>query len=665
VTLVWDLKWTGYELLEGHLDIVVSDGREQIGRIKIDGIVLSTGQRRFETRLPVFSTDGFYTQAMLHAVLVTADRRFDLGEFPLRFQQYGTRTMTVGISDPWGVRFSTRQSKLTQSLRLERFNPEDQDRSLTSSFGHLAPTEMPADALGYCVYNLVVLMDEGFSELRPKQLAALYDWVAAGGSVCIMPGGGLGADHVEFLNRLAARDEQASPLLLDSEGRLIPEGTDERATFRLLHPGVGRTAIVIAANDTLRNPESNAWREMVAFLWNVHAQWVPALARDGNWSSARIISRGDVSGYGSGSTRDKFEHRTISQGNWLLDRLMPESVKVVPLGLIGLILAAYVLLIGPVDYFLLGAFKQRKLTWILFPLVTVGVTLFTVWLSQWYMQPSEDRRTVEFLDVGDDGSIARRSRFELLFTSTPRAVETKVVGEIFAPFNQQRYGSRAQQMHQQYGNAYGEQEMVEQLVGLADYEGRIPADYTVTQQIPQWTPQINRFFSIRPDDNATKAGQKRFDWRSLKPSDSLTGPNAVRDHNWKDTVRRQVQQHFGIAASIWVMSGTNVDQIAGSPGLFVRQYNNYQNPYGRQVYDDAEEDQASGSGRDINFLTQTCRRPQVGLYRLVSRIAPTGGDTFEDLAFLDPTDPRQCLLVVAVEQEGNLKIYRKLYILSQ
>jgi hypothetical protein len=656
MTLVWDLNWTGFELLEGHLDIVVSDGNNLIGRIRTDEIVLSTGSRRIETRLPVFSTEGYYSQAMLHAVFVTNDRRFDLNEFPLRFQAYGTRTMTVGISDPWGVRFSPRQSQLTQSLRLERFNPEKQDRSLTSSFGHLAPTEMPSDALGYCVYNLVVLMDEGFSELRPKQLAALYDWVAAGGSVCIMPGGGLGADHVEFLNRLAARDEQATPLLLDSEGRLIPEGDNELTTFRLLQPGMGRAAIVIAANDTRRNPDSNAWREMVAFLWNVHAELVPRLARDGNWSSARILSRGDVSGYGAGSTRDKFEYKAISQGNWLLERLMPESVKVVPLGLIGLILAGYVLLIGPVDYFLLGAFKQRKLTWILFPLVTVGVTLFTVWLSQWYMQPSEDRRTVEFLDVGDDNSIARRSRFELLFTSTPRAVETPVVGEIFAPFNQQRFSSRDQQM---YGNIYRGQEVVEQLVGLADYEGRIPADYTVTQQIPQWTPQINRFFSIRPGDDAISDGRKRFDWQAIKPSGSLAGPDAVRDESWKDTVRQRVQQHFGSGASIWVMSRMNVDRLAGRHGLFNRQYNNYQDQYGRQVYD------YSGSDRNANFLTQTCRRPPIGLYKLVSRIAPTGGDTFEDLAFLDPTDPRQCLLVVAVEQEGNLKIYRKLYILSQ
>jgi len=667
MTLVWDFKWNGFELLEGHLEIAVSDGRDQIGHIKTDDIVISTGERRLETRLPALSKDGLYQQVSLQAVLVTADRSFDLGEFPLRLQPYGTRTMTVGISDPWDVRFSTRQSQLTRSLRLERFNPESQDGSLATSFGHLAPSEMPSDPTGYCIYNLVVLMDEGFSELRPKQLGALYDWVAAGGSVCIMPGGGLGTDQVDFLNRLAARDEQASPMLLDTEGRLIPDGSGDRATIRLLHTGMGRAAIVIAANDTLRNPESTEWREMVAFLWNVHAQLVPALARDGNWNAARIPTSQTVNRY-TGTTSQKFEYRPISQGNWLLERLMPPTVQVVPLGLIGLILSGYVLLIGPVDYFLLGAFKQRKLTWIMFPLVTVCVTMFTVWLSQWYMQPSEDRRTVEFLDVGDDGNIARRSRFELLFNSTPRLVKTKVNGEIFAQLNQQQFSSRAQQMYQQYGNSYGGQELIEQFVGPADYEGRFPADYTVSQQIGQWVPQINRFFSIpAANDDANGAGQKKFDWRLLKPSGSGNGPDSTHDQGWKNTVRQRVQKHFGSAASIWVMTETNVDQLAGSHGLFLRQYTQYQNAYGYQgavpTYD--EEQQPSGDSRNNTFLTQTCKRPRTGLYGLVSRIAPTGGDTFEDLAVLDPTDPRQCLLVVAVEQEGNLQVYRKLYILSE
>ena len=42
-------------------------------------------------------------------------------------------------------------------------------------------------------------------------------------------------------------------------------------------------------------------------------------------------------------------------------------------------------------------------------------------------------------------------------------------------------------------------------------------------------------------------------------------------------------------------------------------------------------------------------------------MAPHGGDNFEDLALLDPTDPGQWLLVIAVADGDSLLLYRHLY----
>jgi hypothetical protein len=50
-----------------------------------------------------------------------------------------------------------------------------------------------------------------------------------------------------------------------------------------------------------------------------------------------------------------------------------------------------------------------------------------------------------------------------------------------------------------------------------------------------------------------------------------------------------------------------------------------------------------------------------GLFAVISQISPTGGKDFEDMALLDPTDPDQWLLVVAVDRGDQLHIYRKLY----
>ena len=62
-----------------------------------------------------------------------------------------------------------------------------------------------------------------------------------------------------------------------------------------------------------------------------------------------------------------------------------------------------------------------------------------------------------------------------------------------------------------------------------------------------------------------------------------------------------------------------------------------------------------------DFLRDACVRPSRGVFRAVSRVAPHGGDNFEDLALLDPTDRGQWLLVIAVADGDSLLLYRHLY----
>ena len=109
-----------------------------------------------------------------------------------------------------------------------------------------------------------------------------------------------------------------------------------------------------------------------------------------------------------------------------------------------------------------------------------------------------------------------------------------------------------------------------------------------------------------------------------------------------------------------VIAGDKGDWIVGNRALFARTNIDAMDSY--PLYGMATIDNpALQAVASRDFLAETCVRPRIGLFALVSRIAPTGGDNFEDLAVLDATDPHQWLLVVAVEQEGNLLIYRKLY----
>jgi hypothetical protein len=50
------------------------------------------------------------------------------------------------------------------------------------------------------------------------------------------------------------------------------------------------------------------------------------------------------------------------------------------------------------------------------------------------------------------------------------------------------------------------------------------------------------------------------------------------------------------------------------------------------------------------------------LFSVASQISPNGSPGLEDLAILDESDPRQSLLVIAVETGSKLTLYRRLYV---
>ena len=169
-----------------------------------------------------------------------------------------------------------------------------------------------------------------------------------------------------------------------------------------------------------------------------------------------------------------------------------------------------------------GAIKRRKWTWFTFPFVTVSLTLLTVWLAEWYMQISDNRRAVTFHDVGADGRIARRNRFEVLFQGSEPRREDRADGEIFSAMTLQSvqqppmwYNFQNQQLQ---GNDQGRK-----YTQVPRVEGRVPAHYTVTQFMSQWTPQLNRRFSIPRNPRRSRPPNHLI---RLRPTPARqTGPN--------------------------------------------------------------------------------------------------------------------------------------------
>jgi hypothetical protein len=164
------------------------------------------------------------------------------------------------------------------------------------------------------------------------------------------------------------------------------------------------------------------------------------------------------------------------------------------------------------------------------------------------------------------------------------------------------------------------------------------------QNLPQWTPQLNRILSLAPAEPAPQ-----IDWDALGklPKDA---PDPFLNTKWREAAASQVRQAFGPDASIFLVKGHDVQFVSGLHGadLFPNQFNN---PY--RVY----------NGKQVvpNFLADVCGLQPSGVFTLVSQIAPGGGRNFDDLTLLDSSDPQQWMLVVAVQRGDDLLIYRKVY----
>lgn len=678
VGIVWKISSSSTSLLEGHLEITLRDDNELLTKLVTDSIAISTGDSLHRTMLPPLGINSKFDAVEVEVRFLGQQKSFDLGKFPLRIPIMSQRSLVLAMVDARGTSPSPQEEQLLEALRLENSSSLTSDRTLTTYVSRVPPNQITAEPLNWCGFDMVVLLEDSFSELKDSQLQAIGRWAAAGGSVCVVPGRAvLENHHLRFLRDLAGAGETDELFLLDSRGRLLPTAnrreTDDEAARRpavlLARFGLGRSAIALDdLGDTLKDKAE--MRRLTGFLWKLRRDRTDAFVDSGKWGlpapnanpegQPQLPANLQAQQYASMQQRQQMAQQLaglrpqwmqlastpIQTGDQLLEQLMPRDLKIVPLSLMGLILVVYVLAIGPVDYLLLGALKQRKWTWLLFPATTIGVALGTMWLSHWYMRVSDVPRRVTICDIGQGNEVARVNRFEALFRGTPSTVTTEVSRSLFSAMNLQRF---SQGTWQNFARAQaGGFESQYHLVGPAQYAGRVPAQFAVAQFLPQWTPQLNRIFSLSaPDD------MPAFDWQSLADLPMEQGRAAVLGAKQGEVISA-IAKTFGPGADIYVATGDHLAKVSGGSSALMSTSNlpgTYGNPY---VY-------MGQQNLATTFLQDICLYPGGGFFDVVSQLSPKGGDEFEDLALLDPSDPNQWLLVVTVPRGDDLMVYRKLY----
>lgn len=611
------LGYSASRLLEGHLRLELFDQKERIGIVQVNDLVLSGGDYEFTAMLPPLNYDNKSIE--IRPTFVEDGRPIVMDAVSLIFpssRQRGMVAMFV-VDDP-SFKTAT-QKNLRSILSPNRFNPlrgvsVSESDTLNFYAAHYEATEVPISAIRFCSADIVVICNASLGRLREKQLAAMEEWVQAGGVACIVPDGVLNVEHLSFLDRLTNVAKRGrEPFIAKDDGLL---GRDfEKPGYEINEFGLGRVAVISPELDlsSLTVPEIAA---LNGFMWRIRAWHLGPMSK-GTWP--RWV--GD----------DGYQHQKIPAISGMIRRGLPSGVQVIPIGVVGALLVLYVLVIGPGDYFVLGLFRLRKFTWFVFPLVTLAFTLFTVWLSHHYMGGVDPGKPLIFVDVVEGNKVARSSEFCLIFSASQRQVTRKFTNAIATPLDKDDFVILQ-------GSVIDSRDTGR---NITSYSGRFPSNYQMDQSIEQWSPQLNRVFRIAPSVQLPA-----FDWDFYKPQIG---------QSFSAGLAQRVRTGFGPNTSAILFHGEQVIPLMdGSVGpLFADEY--VDDPYGFRQW------MANGQRPRVNVLHEMCVRSPVQWFKAVSQVSPTGADNFEDMTLLDSTDNRQWLLVVITEDKDAIRIYRRLY----
>jgi hypothetical protein len=676
LVLVWRVRSQSGTLLEGKLEVTVIDNFEPIAQAVVDDVVVTPGEQLIRTVLPAVESNNQFNSVGVRVRFVTKGQKYEPEEgTTIPAPNPRQRALVLLVCNPWQTSLTRDKQQLVDRLHIGSWNANP-DKTISTFPAHVRPEDLPADPLGYCGCDVAVLADEGFSELKEGQLRSILDWVEAGGSLCVIPGRGLLKEyHAKFLNQSAHSGSDQPRFVLDPSGRLAESadpGENELPPLLKRH-GLGRVVLVAGKLDRLLAERESDVRRMLGFLWKLRRDRLEEFVKSGsfaiktdvpvdepkpgdsNWESYNLNR--NVSYAGLRKQDHQLAQLPLQSGDQLLSRLLPQGLQVVPMSLIGVILIIYVVLIGPADWLILGALQRRKWTWVLFPFVTLALTLGTVWLAEWYMQVRGNPRSVTFHDVGQGQKIARRNRFEVLFLGSERFVNTDITREVFTAMTLQRFSSGMWRSYQEAQLQQGDQS--HKYTKVAKTTGRVPAHYTVTQFISQWTPQLNRRFSI-PVSGETPGD---FDWNRFADPQVYNPSSVIASGKARNDIIESARQTFGATAIVSVVAGGKMHHLAGDGQLFKTisapyGYDPYGNPVPQAYYQQmAYQAGAQGNG----FLEDVALNSLGGFFAVVSQISPSGGKDFEDMTLVDPSDPAQWLLIVAVDRGDDLDIYRKLY----
>lgn len=674
------------QVIEGELSIEVFVGRRPVYEWNSGTLALPPGIQRVRTMLPAVTVHHEQTPVTVIGRFVGDRLDLMLGEIDLVVPAYWKRWSILGVVEPDERRVPREELSMRQALSLDRFDDKASGSYDVVTYpSAVRPENLPISAAGYAVFDVLLLRSEAFSQLRAPQLAAIAEWVEAGGSVCVSPGGLLSPAHVAFLNRMVG-DAEGVLFLLDEGKRLQTPfaGSERPAKF---HCGLGRAVILGAMPDPQEELESfreaamsrhfdvsqaggaparlaipadkTTWAEAALFLWKVRADQTARILNTGVWNFAH--PRPVTADWRSPRPFGPQESPAETNPKKLL---IPREVRGVPLWLVLTILGVFLVVIAPGDYYVLGALRLQRFTWLSLAFVSLAFTAGTMQLANAVMGNADYQTALTFVDLGVGDRPVRTSRYELHFAATEHLTETPMHNTLYARWldrpsdvnmtdSLERYATRCYRApispeQEQTGNAGGRED-------LPTCVGRQPGNFVVRQQMRQWAPIVERRTTFDGQPAAPA-----ISWSEFSPErwETAAGRAALVQSVLEIEPEARVLMFYG--NRLWFADHNRTQLLPlddRAPDRF--------SMYARQM---AAAFAATPTSCALRFshellltIVQASARYDEGLFTIVSQMAPTGADSFEDLSLVDLSNAAEWLLAVVVPRDTEILVFRKLY----
>jgi len=602
-------KWQRSELLEGRLHLKPFVDTRQISSWTGNEISLSDSELFVWTMSPrPIMTDT--TRYALQTELISEYPGLELEMLDVEVPVRSRRVMVValivehGSSVPAGLGSAELPNAFERAFTLQDFVTPQDAAHLHLHLSRVDPKDFPDQPLRLTGLDAVLIPHDMLGRLRSNQLEALQRWVAAGGSMLVIRAGQLTASADEWLRDVSLTAWPRHAI----RSRELP---DNLSIFDI---GLGQLLVL----DRGLDGASAEWTRTAGQLLRLRQERTDELLGERKLSISATNDR-RTRDFEKLEPRGRISLQDVPGRTNLQKLLMPESIRGMPFWLAASVLGLCLVCIGPLDYWVLGALRKRRWTWVMFPLVALGFTGWMAHLAADHNGRNDVRHWLSVVDVTPAGEVLRTSRLELTYGATGRVVPHEVSQQWWCDL-------RSEDLDSIY--SYGAGSSTGQRL---EYSGAVPFSYVVSEPVLQWTTRMQRITTLGADPDLAEYPLPQVDWKPMM--------QGIRSVQVPDA---ELQKQLGSLQSQAPEAIIGVSR----PG---------QAPVWKVDAGDTSRTASLAQGVLPHLLASHDRED--GIFYLLSELSPTAGPDCEDLVLTS----RYCGLTLEEVEAGKFLLTRVIF----